>query len=471
LFVHFCSQQVRQVTMIRWKWIFCLLLLLSMSYAFFVDDSIHHLIEYRLSEVSSNLLELDDDNNVVIRTRDYEQYTCSLPLINEELTHDFNYYNGPTPWELISPLKEGDVCSQRNDPFWSYEICHGKYVRQFHSSKDQKLSFYLGNFHANFISLTNKLSNDDKIKVNGEELPYLPVLYSQGTTCDLTGQPRRTRVMYVCYATPHEVIESITEVSTCNYDVVVLTQLICSHPLFKGITSPTNKIICTSHNKQSDPTPKSYTPVAHAQANNFHASYAPTVDRILKRSFAAIKEYDMKSDKLTELYTEMEKMKEKRVVMANSIDPIGLNDVLSGVACLDSGGQEYWNYKFCHMKTVLQYHDNGGTIQNSIGEFNIDEHIQYLMDNPSKRPNRYGGKVVQVVHFYSGGARCDDTSSGAFPRSTEVRIRCPIRRERQEKEELIFKISEPSKCKYIMTIESEQLCTAIQRTDHDGIFN
>ncbi|GMT00740.1 hypothetical protein PENTCL1PPCAC_22914, partial [Pristionchus entomophagus] len=420
-----------------------------------LDDSIHYSIEYSFDE---KILQQEDDQHLVITTRDREQYTCALPQSKTELTEDLNSYHGPTPWEMISPLKERNICTLRVDAFWSYEVCHGKYVRQFHQSKDEKLSFYLGNFHPNYISLfqENDKPNRDTIKVNGEVLPYLAVLYSQ--------------------------------VSTCKYDVVILTQLICSHPLFRGAKTSINKIVCSSHNKEKDPTPTSYTPLAMAQKAGFHASYAPTVDRVLKPS-------DSTSNTnlgLIELFTKMERDHGFKKQADIRFDASGLNEILSGPTCLDSGGLDYWRYEYCHLNKVererdappllthsiqiVQYHEVSTTNRKEIllGAFNKERHLQYLHDHPTKRPNRFDGKVVQVVHFYSGGMQCGDESEKDFHREVEVRFRCLSKNNEDEMkataDDIEFTVTEPSKCKYIMTLESTKLCASIQRADHNGLF-
>ena len=69
-----------------------------------------------------------------------------------------------------------------------------------------------------------------------------------GTLCDLNSQPRQTRVLYVCYPAGknqiysfkevninrynmHELSDtSYVQVSTCEYELVVLTSILCSHP-------------------------------------------------------------------------------------------------------------------------------------------------------------------------------------------------------------------------------------------------
>ena len=54
---------------------------------------------------------------------------------------------------------------------------------------------------------------------------YLKI--SDGTLCDLNGLPRTTRVQYVCYPNGNHDIYSLKESSTCEYEVVVLSSLLC----------------------------------------------------------------------------------------------------------------------------------------------------------------------------------------------------------------------------------------------------
>jgi len=71
--------------------------------------------------------------------------------------------------------------------------------------------------------------------VLGVEVPYYQVVFDGGTTCDLTGVPRRTNVQYVCQPDGHGEIYEIKETSSCEYEVVVLTSLLCSHPVYGSV--------------------------------------------------------------------------------------------------------------------------------------------------------------------------------------------------------------------------------------------
>lgn len=57
-----------------------------------------------------------------------------------------------------------------------------------------------------------------------------------GTPCTLRqNQARATTVLYVCHPEAKHEILSVAEVTTCEYEVVVLTPLLCSHPKYRWV--------------------------------------------------------------------------------------------------------------------------------------------------------------------------------------------------------------------------------------------
>ena len=72
--------------------------------------------------------------------------------------------------------------------------------------------------------------------MEGQLTPYYPVLMAHGTACVLKqNTPRSTNVLYVCHPEAKHEILSIAEVTTCEYEVVVLTPLICAHPKYRWV--------------------------------------------------------------------------------------------------------------------------------------------------------------------------------------------------------------------------------------------
>lgn len=70
--------------------------------------------------------------------------------------------------------------------------------------------------------------------IEGQLTPYFSLEMGNGTPCVLKqNQPRATSVLYVCHPEAKHEILSVAEVQTCEYEVVVLTPLLCAHPKYR----------------------------------------------------------------------------------------------------------------------------------------------------------------------------------------------------------------------------------------------
>lgn len=69
--------------------------------------------------------------------------------------------------------------------------------------------------------------------VEGMDMPYFKFNYTGGTLCDLTNRPRASQILFVCYEQGRHDIYSIKETSTCEYEIVVLSPLLCEHPAYR----------------------------------------------------------------------------------------------------------------------------------------------------------------------------------------------------------------------------------------------
>lgn len=148
-------------------------------------------------------------------------------------------------------------------------MCHGHYIKQFHDEREGKISkrqeYYLGKWDKQKTdelreTLANDEKNTDKLKykkIDGLSLPYLEFEMSDGTLCDLNNNlPRVTKVLYVCYAPGKNEIYSLKEVSTCNYEVIILTPTLCSHPNYKPTVNADHDINCVPLDDESPNMPK-----------------------------------------------------------------------------------------------------------------------------------------------------------------------------------------------------------------------
>ncbi|CAH2079458.1 unnamed protein product [Thlaspi arvense] len=131
-----------------------------------------------------------------------------------------------TPDELLQPLTE--KCLLRQEGWWSYEFCHQGSVRQLHIEDGTKIvqQFSLGTYDPEATAAFNQNVSDDASQ------RYHSHIYTNGTTCDLTGTPREVEVRFLCAET-RAMVTSITELSTCKYALTVQCPTLCKHPLFQ----------------------------------------------------------------------------------------------------------------------------------------------------------------------------------------------------------------------------------------------
>lgn len=147
--------------------------------------------------------------------------------------------------------------------WWSYSFCYNTHVKQFHQLPPGKgtpifppvedpatASYVLGKFG----EVRNRFEDVDGVDggrdaglppQEGEEgmtteiqakgtssSRYLSQKLSGGTTCDLTGSPRRVEIQFHCHPQSVDRIGWIKEVSTCSYLMVVYTPRLCNDVAF-----------------------------------------------------------------------------------------------------------------------------------------------------------------------------------------------------------------------------------------------
>lgn len=216
---------------------------------------------------------------MTITTHTKDKYRCAIPKAATAEKLSKSAYTGPgkrtivnviyfhtnfkftAPLDLIATLFTSAACTYRIESYWTYEVCHGNYLKQYHEEREGKTSkvqeYYLGKWDK---SKTEKLrerlaqaeKHNEKLKykkIEGLMLPYVELEMSDGTLCDLNdNKPRTTKVLYVCFALGKNEVYSLKEVSTCNYEVVILSPGLCAHPNFKPQQVSENLIQCESLN-------------------------------------------------------------------------------------------------------------------------------------------------------------------------------------------------------------------------------
>ncbi|XP_011626391.2 protein OS-9 homolog isoform X1 [Amborella trichopoda] len=250
-----------------------LVILVSLSYKSFADRilSAHPAGEtfgrssrepkYRMDyhSVESPFTPDYDQESVVMTNKNGQKFLCFLPKIEEKKDGKSNSQQNSsnvimesgklvkTPDELIDELK--DQCFERHEGWWVYEFCYHKKLRQVHW-EDNKIvqEFVMGTYdpevtaafnsnHSGVSTLKDPRSKDAAQRYwkaeNLYDSRYHAHLYTNGTVCDLTNEPRETEVRFMCSESPRVSITSIKEISTCKYAVTIQCPMLCRHPMFR----------------------------------------------------------------------------------------------------------------------------------------------------------------------------------------------------------------------------------------------
>uniref|UniRef100_A0A8C1MMN2 Endoplasmic reticulum lectin n=1 Tax=Cyprinus carpio TaxID=7962 RepID=A0A8C1MMN2_CYPCA len=413
-----------------------------------------------------------EDDYVIMTTAEKEKYKCLLPSLSGNQEDDVKEYDGPSPAELLELLFKQSSCSYRIESYWTYEVCHGKHVRQYHEDKEtgQKISiqeYYLGTMKKESDFLKLSLCSQVPTKnIEGQLTPYYPVEMAHGTECSLKeNKPRSTTVLYVCHPEAKHEILTIAEVITCQYEVVVLTPLLCPHPKYRFKLSPVNDIFCQALGG-SPLRPQSLSQLDREQ------------EELLKPPFSSSGERDQRGSRVKEAYTSTHKPLtvggQAQVTVGTThisrlTDEQLIKEFLSGSYCLH-GGVGWWKYEFCYGKHVHQYHENKEQGKNIVvvGSWNTDDHINWAKKNVARSYHLKddGAQKVRVVsHFYGHGDNCDLTGK---PRQVIVKLKC---KESESPHAVTVYMLEPQTCQYILGVESPVICKVLDTADENGLLS
>ncbi|XP_063240269.1 endoplasmic reticulum lectin 1 [Bacillus rossius redtenbacheri] len=453
------------------------------------DDTVLYKINW-LGRDEQNILDaqLPEADAMLVTTQSDERYKCQLPRTQEKATGAVETYSGPTALELLRTLFEQQHCSYRLESYWTYEVCHGRYIRQYHEDREGKKvkvqEFNLGKWDKSDAARINEweraLMRDGRPaprkKVDSAETPYLQLNMTGGTMCDLSGQARLTAVLYVCHARAKHEVVTFKEVSTCEYETVVLSPLLCGHPLFRPQESDENPINCFA----LEGTPKKPRNLVAMEAESIKLRHQKYTDEKLQKIYAIFSVNRGEPGQDGEPQVVKLEIRPLEVPDGHGGDgvvgtlrpaaPSPAQDVspaasfLSGKDCLQ-GGSGWWKYEFCHGDKVEQFHEerDGSRVTISLGRFDRDEHLHWLERNPHKRPRPLPGRR-HVSHFYSGGDWCDKAEK---PRQTEVRLKCV---ENESGASVALFLLEPHTCEYVLGVESPLVCGLLPRVGPDGLF-
>ena len=149
--------------------------------------------------------------------------------------------------ELMKPYDKR--CFHRIEGWWTYEFCYGKHVIQKHviprdrnpQPGEQEDTFILGLYDRDI-----DVAHRKNISHNSNSDATFTQLFVNGTTCDMTNQPRRVLVKYVCRDEARQLfgsnknqnskenfISTIRETESCVYEIEFMNGAICEHSTYK----------------------------------------------------------------------------------------------------------------------------------------------------------------------------------------------------------------------------------------------
>ncbi|GAB6031803.1 hypothetical protein CHUAL_010205 [Chamberlinius hualienensis] len=435
-----------------------------------LEENLVFKINWPGADVSlTEAVEDNSENTLIMTTVENERYKCILPLQISQNEGEEESYVGPSALELLNSLFSSNLCIFKLEQYWGYELCHGKHLRQFHEDKETGKEvavqeFFLGRYSSllwtkdvNKFNAEGSSKKISHVNVDGQKLPYVEVLMTDGTTCDLNGNPRQARIKYACSPDTKHQIFSIEESSICEYEVLVLTRLLCSHPSYNLKVPKTNEIHCHAIGEAL----KQPAVLEALESESYQLNpYSKLTEAILKQfgNLDDINPFDVTNP--VETPTVEEDVGQK----GTPYDSRLTNDILSGDQCLN-GGSGWWKYEFCYGKKVEQYHvdSSGSRIVNSLGTWNKEKHMKWIDKHPHKKANR---KSKQISQLYSDGDLCTETLK---PRQVEVQLRC--KESPDHLNAVSMSLLEPSICDYILIVESPIFCHLITKVDDYGLLH
>lgn len=425
------------------------------------DDTLLYNINWKTTDFENDVNEItDNQEHMIVTTTHREKYKCMLPDISEKENSNSINYTGPTPIELLEPLFSQTSCSYRIESYWTYEVCHGKFVRQYHEEREGKKvklqEYILGQWDKTQLEVTvDALKMDGKTKdttpipgkkIEGVTLPYFEISMGNGTVCDLNNnKPRQTKIIYVCQIHGKNNIYSLKETSTCQYEFIILSPFLCAHPKYKPQESGENQINCV--------------PIEGS------AQYPYSLLK-MRADSKKYRKSEMDHIRLEIVPLELSEKEDTMKAPETPIDMSPVESFLAGKNCLN-GGTGWWKYEFCYGKSVEQYHieKDGSKTSINLGLFDKAKHLEWIAQHPLKRPKPLQDRTM-LSHLYSGGSICDKTGK---PRQTEVKLKCLDNTSNMNAVSLY--LLEPKYCEYILGVESPLICDILARADENGLVD
>ncbi|EDW45876.1 endoplasmic reticulum lectin 1 [Drosophila sechellia] len=451
------------------------------------DDSILYKIDF---EVSDLVGQPDLGNQLrTFYTPDKEKYDCLIPTLEHQKEEEKSDKPELSPISLLQPIFSALTCTYRIEAYWSYEICHGHHVRQYHEEREGKnvkfQEYYLGKWTDDKMKiLTKDWSADIKagvkpkyksLKIDNTRYPYFEMEYSDGTMCDIINAPRTTMVRYVCYPHGKDDIYSFKETSSCNYEAIILSSTLCA---IRGLhAEETKELSIQCFNSESEPhSPLSmlrselkewteseadllvFKEKAKTDGDLISFNNGDDIDKVLLKHF---------SNGYLKVDGDFQQLLLSIAASGTGPTPITdltpLKDFISGKNCL-TGGNGWWKYEFCYGRHVRQFHkDKTSEVELFLGYFSEEAHRAWSNANPDKGARR-SGFTTSIWHHYGKGTHCEQIG---VPREVDVKLTCtPVTNSGTA---VSMYLLEPKTCQYILVVESPTICDLMHYADSQGL--
>ncbi|XP_065355533.1 endoplasmic reticulum lectin 1 isoform X2 [Calliphora vicina] len=411
-------------------------------------------------------------------THEHEKYDCVIPNVQESKEEEINNKGNINPLVLLSPMFIKPSCSYRIEAYWSYEICHGYYVRQYHEEREGKAvkfqEYYLGKMNGDDLKkLEEEMDEKNKAgnfkykttKIDNINYPYFEMVLTDGTVCDIINAPRTTVIRYVCYPHGKNEIYSFKETSSCNYEAIILTSVLCGFTAFHPEEYKEVPIKCyNSPTEPNKPLSMLRQELSDMQLSFDDLPIAKEGDDVDKLVFSLIKESGGGLTSQQEpIAGETSAVKQPPTSpIVSDISP--LLEFIKGTTCL-TGGSGWWKYEFCYGNYVRQFHkDKKSETELFLGHFDTQAHRQWIQMNPDKRPQEQSSSIW---HHYEKGSKCDRTG---LPREVDVKLTCSGLGSMNPTAVSMY-LLEPKTCQYILVFESPMVCMLMGYTDDYGLID
>lgn len=129
--------------------------------------------------------------------------------------------------ELLEATLAGK-CLFFHQDYWGYEMCYGRQVNQLHPTGPGT------NDHSYILGVMADVDTSTTVETTDGSQYFVSQMYSDGTLCDLTSQPRSVEVTFKCnpnIKAPR--ILSVFEQKTCHYLMVTELSELCSEDAFR----------------------------------------------------------------------------------------------------------------------------------------------------------------------------------------------------------------------------------------------